>query len=54
MIKDFTPPVLLLLVLASNGLALSIILKSVNTSVYNAQIALKLVPMAPECLKIPV
>ena len=32
---------------ASNGLALSIMLKSVNTSVYNAQTTLKLVQMAP-------
>lgn len=46
--KDFTPPGLRLLGLASNGLALSIMLKSVNTLVYNAQKALTHVPMVQE------
>lgn len=50
MMKQFTPPRLRLLDPTSNGLTLSIILKSVNTSVYNAQKALKPISMAPECL----
>ena len=54
MIKEFTSPKLHLLGPTSNGLDLSIMLKSVNTSVYNAQIALKLIPMAPECPKMHV
>ena len=54
MMKEFTLPGLCLLGLTYNVLALSIMLKSVNTSVYNAQIALKHVPMAPKCPKIPV
>ena len=49
--NDFTPPELRILGPASNGLALSIILKSVNTSVYNAQNAFKPIPMAPKCPK---
>ena len=52
MMKEFTLLRLRLLGPTSNGLALSIMLKSVNTSVYNAQIALKLVPMALESSKI--
>lgn len=51
MMKEFTPPVLRLLGPASNGLALFIMLESVNTSAYNVQKTLKLVPMAPECPK---
>lgn len=54
MMKDFTLPGLHHLGSAYNGLALFIILKSVNTSLYNAQIALKPIPMAPECLKMHV
>ena len=54
MMKDFTPPELFLLGPTSNGLALSIMLKSVNTSIYNAQTSLKLAPMAPECPKMPI
>lgn len=54
MMKEFTPPGLCLLGLASNGLALSIMLKSVNTSIQNAHKALKLLPMAPECPKMHV
>lgn len=53
MIKDFTPHWLCLLCLASNGLTLSIMLKYENTSVYNAQIAQKPIPMALECPKTP-
>ena len=54
MMKEFTLPRLCLLGQASNGLALSIMLKSVNTLVYNAHIALKPVPMAPKCPKMHV
>ena len=53
MVEEFTPPGLRLLGLASNGFALSIMLKIVNTSIYKAQIALKIIPMAPECPKMP-
>jgi len=34
-------------------LRVSIMLKNLNTSVYNAQKALKPIPMAPECQKMP-
>ena len=51
MMREFTPPGLHLLGPASNGFSLSIMLKSVNTSIYNAQIALKPIPMAPQCPK---
>jgi len=54
MMKEFTPPRLCLLGLASNGLALFLMLKNLNTSVYNAQSALKPTPMALECQKMPV
>ena len=54
MIKEFTPPGLCLLGPASNAFSLSIMLKIVNTSIYNAQKAGKHVPMAPECPKMPV
>ena len=46
MTKEFTPPGLCLIGLTSNGLALSIMLKSVSTSICNAQITLKPIPMA--------
>jgi len=48
MIKEFTPPGLRLLGLASNGLGLSIMLKSVKRCVYNAQILSKPTPMSLE------
>ena len=54
MMKYFTPPGLRLLGPDSNGLALYIMLKSVNTSFYNAQDAPKPIPMAPKCPKMHV
>ena len=54
MMKEFTPPGLHLLGPASNGLALSIMLKNVNISVYNAQTAMKPTPMALEFPKMSV
>ena len=51
MMKYFTSPRLRLLGPASNAWPSSIMLKSVITYVYNAQIALKPAPMAPECQK---
>jgi len=54
MIKDFTPPGLRLLGPASNGLGLSIMLKSVKIYVYNAQMLLKPSPMSPECPKMAI
>jgi len=54
MMKEFTLPRLRLLGPASNGLVLFIMLKSVNTSVYNAQTTLKPAPMVLECSKIQV
>ena len=47
MIKEFNPPVLHLLGLASNGLGLSIMLKSVKRCVYNAQMLLEPAPISP-------
>ena len=54
MMKEFTLHRLRLLGPTSNGLALSIILKSVNTLVYNARTTLKPVPMSPECPKMSI
>ena len=51
MIKEFTPRGLRLLGPASNGLGLSIMLKSVKKCVYNAQMLLKPTPMSPEYYK---
>jgi len=51
MINEFTPPGLRLLGPASNGLGLSIMLKSVKICVYNAQMLLKLDPMSSGILK---
>jgi len=51
MIKEFTPPRLHLLGPASNGLGLSIMLKSVKICVYNAQMLLKPTPISPKYLK---
>ena len=47
MIKEFTPLGLRLLGPASNGLSLSIMLKSVKICVYNAQMFLKPAPISP-------
>ena len=54
MIKVFTPPRICLLAPASNGLGLSIMLKSVKRCVYNAQMLLKPTPMSLECPKIAI
>ena len=54
MIKEFTPPGLRLLGLASNGLGLSIMLKNVKICVYNAQVLLKLVPISPKYSKMAI
>lgn len=51
MMKEFTPLGLRILSLASNGLGLSIMLKSVKVCVYNAQILLQPPPISPECPK---
>ena len=51
MIKDFTPLGLRLLGPTSNGLGLSIMLKSVKKCVYNTQMLLKPTPMNPEYSK---
>ena len=52
--KEFTPPGLHLLGSASNGFSFSIMLKSMNISIYNTHKSLKPIPMAPECPKMPV
>ena len=54
MMKEFNLPGLHLLGLASNGLSLSIMLKSVKNCVYNAQMLLKLVPVSPEYSKMDI
>ena len=51
MIKKFTPPQLRLLGLASNGLGLCIMLKSVKICVDNAKMLLKPTPMCPSYSK---
>jgi len=54
MIKKFTPPGLRLIGLASNGLGLSIMLKSVKILFYNAQMLLKPASMSPKCSKMAI
>ena len=52
--EEFTSPGLHLLGLASNGLGLSIMLKSVKTCVYNAEMLLKPAPISPEYSKMAI
>ena len=51
MIKEFTPPGLRLLRPTSNGLGLSIMLKSIKKIVYNAQMLLEPAPISSKCSK---